>query len=201
MRQKLFLILIGFLFFLTALYGCTGLLKESVGKNYFDLTLNPLVSGRNDINQGETLLVKEFSINPAFDSHSFIYRIGVNEYRNDYYNEFVNYPARLITERISETLYLSTHFTSGRIGMSQNITYRLSGKINRFYIDLQDPDHARAVIEIRMILEKKKGHAFNTVSNQTYVAEEPVLSREPSRMVSSWNTGLRNIIIQFLNSL
>jgi len=201
MRQKIFFILTGFLFFLTALYGCTGLLKEPVGKNYFNLALNPPVSGRNDINQGQLLLVKEFSINPAFDSHSFIYRVGINEYENDYYNEFVNYPAKLITEKISEALYLSSHFTSGRMGMSQNISYRLSGKINRFYIDFQDSDRTRAVIEIRMILEKKQGHTFNTVSNQTYVAEEPVLSRKPPQMVSAWNTGLRNIMIQFLNSL
>ena len=189
----------GFLLFLTTLFGCTGLLKEHVGKNYFDLAIRTTASDRNAPTQGEILLVKEFSIDPAFDSYTFVYRVGTNQYENDYYNEFINYPAKLITENISKALYSSVYFKKGRLAMAEDISYRLSGKIDRFYIDFHDKGVPKAILEIRITLEKKTGQRFNPFFSHTYVAEESVLSHSPSDLVSAWNTGLSKIMTQFFN--
>ena len=42
--------------------------------------------------------------------HAFVYRINENGYQSDFYNEFVSYPARLITDKITESLYATAHF-------------------------------------------------------------------------------------------
>jgi len=198
MQPKISIVLMGFLVILIIFYGCAGLKKEPVHKSYFDLAITLPVSSRNKICKGETLLVKKFDINPAFDSHSFVYRLGKNEYAIDYYNEFVSSPARLITEIIEGSLCASNLFTSLQTSMKQNISFRLSGKITRLYGDFQDPSNPRAVIEISMILGKKDGPAFQAISSKTYIAEENISSSDPSQLVSGWNTGLSKIVIQFI---
>ena len=199
MQPKISIVLTGFLVILISFYGCTGLKKEPVNKSYFDLAITLPVSSQNKVCKSETLLVKEFYINPVFDSHSFVYRLGKNKYAIDYYNEFVSSPARLITQGIEESLCASNLFTSIQANKKQNIGFRLSGKITRLYGDFQDPSNPRAVIEISMILEKKHDTAFQTISSKTYLAEEKILSNDPSKLVSGWNAGLLKIVIGFIS--
>ncbi len=199
MPQKTSIVLTGLVFIIIFIYGCAGLKKEPVDKNYFDLAITLPVSSQDKMCNGERVLVKEFYINPAFDSHSFVYRLGKNKYAIDYYNEFVNSPARLITEKIEGSLYASNLFTCIQTNMKQNISFRLSGKITRLYGDFQDPSNPRAVIEISMILEKKDGPAFQAISSKTYLAEENISSNDPSQLVSGWNTGLLKIVIEFIS--
>ena len=199
MQPKISIVLTGFLVILISFYGCTGLKKEPVNKSYFDLAITLPVSSQDKMCKGKTILVKEFYINPAFDSHSFVYRLGKNKYSIDYYNEFISSPARLITQIIEESLCASNLFTSIQTDKKQNISFRLSGKITRLYGDFQDPSNPRAVIEISMILGKKHGSAFQAISSKTYLAQENISSNDPSKLVSGWNTGLLKIVIQFMN--
>ncbi|MDA3790833.1 MAG: hypothetical protein PF503_20355 [Desulfobacula sp.] len=199
MQPKISMVLTGFLVILISFYGCAGLKKEPVNKSYFDLAITLPVSSQNKVCKSETLLVKEFYINPVFDSHSFVYRLGTNKYAIDYYNEFVSSPARLITQGIEGSLCASNLFTSIKTNKKQNISFRLSGKITRLYGDFQDLSNFRAVIEIRITLEKGNGTAFQTISSKTYLAEEKILSNDPSKLVSGWNTGLLKIVIEFIS--
>jgi len=193
------MILIGFMICLNTFYGCGGLKNEPVTKNYFNLDINLPVSDQNNINKGSGLLVKEFDISPVFDSHAFVCRVGKNEYINDYYNEFINYPAKLVTEKIAETLYGTHFFKSALTNMRQNIDFRLSGKITRLYGDFQNTDDPKAIIEIRMILEQKRNNIFQTISGKTYLTETPVSSLKPDQLILGWNTGLSKIMKQFIN--
>ncbi|MCP3873720.1 MAG: hypothetical protein GY699_11260 [Desulfobacteraceae bacterium] len=197
MRQKIFT-LIGWFVLLNIFLGCVGLQKEPIDKNYFNLNVD-LPLSQDSIGNGDALLVKEFSINPAFDSHSFILQVSKNEYKNDFYNEFVSYPANLITEKITESLCETSHFTPALTSMRQEIKYRLSGKITKLYGDFQKSDNPKAVIEIRMTLEKNIENVFNIVSNKTYFVQEPISSSTPDQLVSGWNKGLTKIIAQFIN--
>ncbi|MBU1341426.1 MAG: hypothetical protein KKE44_03995, partial [Proteobacteria bacterium] len=147
------IIFIGLVFFLNMLSGCSGLQKEPVIKNYFDLEIKLADSPSQKRGNNDTLIVKQFFITPEFDSYSFVYRMTKNEYITDFYNEFISYPAKLITEKITETLCSSSYFTPAPTSMKQDITYRLSGKITRLYGDFQNADDPKAIIEIRMTLE------------------------------------------------
>ncbi len=201
MRPKIAIILIGFVVCLNIFYGCAGLNKKPIEKKYFDLNIHLPFSDRNTISQGASLLVKEFTINPVFDSHSFVYHVGKNEYATDYYNEFVSFPAKLVTEKIAENLYASSHFKSALTNMKQDIDFRLSGKITMLYGDFQSINAPKAIIEIRMILEQKTNKNFKVITGKTYLAKEDISSRGPAHLVSGWNTGLLKIVTQFTHDL
>ncbi|MCD4721112.1 MAG: hypothetical protein K8S13_14830 [Desulfobacula sp.] len=199
MQPKKSIILVGIVICLNAFYGCAGLKKEPIEKKYFDLNINLPASNQNSISQGTALLVKEFFINSTFDSHSFVYRVGKNEYVTDYYNEFVSYPARLVTEKIEENLYASSLFTPALTNIKQDIDFRLSGKITNLYGDFQDTNDPKAIIEIRMALEKRVDKTFQVISEKTYRSEENISTHAPAHLVSGWNTGLLKIVTQFIN--
>lgn len=207
MRQNHSIILTGLPVFLTVLTvlsvlsGCAGIQTKPAGKNYFQLQTTVPAAAPDRISSGAPLLVKTFSINPSFDSHSFVYRMGKNEYITDYYNEFINSPTRLITEKIAENLYSSSRFTPAATDRKQDITYLLSGKITRLYGDFQATNAPKAVIEIRMILKKNTGKTFQVIAGKTYPAQEPILSRKPDHLVSGWNKGLVKIMAQFISDL
>jgi hypothetical protein len=184
---------------LTALTpGCSNLQKEAVTKQYYDLSPQVPVPSKNCLLQGETLMVKTFVIDSTFDSHSFVYKIGENEYRTDYYNEFISYPSKLITEKTSEILYRSIYFKPVLTDTKKDITFRLSGTITRLSSDFTDRNNTRAVMEIVMVLEKNNGAAFIPVLSNTYTADEPIPDKAPSSLVSGWNVGLSKILVQFI---
>lgn len=198
MARKFSLFITGILIFILLILGCSGLQKEALTKQYFDLTPDAPVSAKNSPNQGETLMVKAFSINSTFDSHAFIYRVGENEYSTDYYTEFISYPSKLITEKTSEALYGSRHFRPTLTDDKKDITFRLSGRITRLTGDFIDKNNAKAVIELILILEKRTGSTFTPVLSNTYAADEPIPNTDPSSLVSGWNTGLSKILSQFI---
>jgi hypothetical protein len=178
--------------------GCSSLQKEAVTKQYYDLSLQVPVPSKNGLFQGDTLMVKAFAINSAFDSHSFVYKIGENEYRTDYYNEFISYPSKLITEKISEVLYRSIYFKPALTDDKKDITFRLSGAITRLSGDYTDQKNPRASMELMLILEKRSGSTFTPVLSNTYAIDEPIPNADPSSLVSGWNSGLAKILYRFL---
>ena len=188
----------GILFLILLTLGCSGLQKDPVIKQYFDLKPDVPVSLKNNPKQGETLIVKAFSINPTFDSYSFVYRIGENEYRTDYYSEFICYPSKLITERTSEALYGTTHFRPALTDDKKDTQYRLSGKITKLSGDFTDKNNTKAAIELMLILEKKDGSIFKPILSNTYTADVAIPDKNPSSLVSGWNKGLSKILNQFI---
>ena len=198
MAQKFLIAITALLILILLTYGCSGLQKEALTKQYFDLSPQIPVSSKDNLCRGETLIIKAFSINPAFDSHSFVYKIGENEYTTDYYSEFISYPSKLITERTSEALYGSPHFRPALTDDKKDITYRLSGKITRLSGDFLDKNNAKASIKLILILEKRTGSTFTPVLSNTYMADEPIKDKEPSSLVSGWNSGLSKILAQFI---
>lgn len=198
MERKFSPVIAGILFLIFSIPGCSGLQKEPMTKQYFDLSIQIPVDSKDSLCRGETLIIKTFSINPAFDSHSFVYKVGENEYRTDYYNEFISYPSKLITERASEALFGSPYFRPALTDDKKDITYRLSGKINKLSGDFIDKNNAKAVIELILILEKRTGSTFTPVLSDTYMADESIPDKEPSSLVSGWNSGLSKILMQFI---
>lgn len=189
---------IGILILICSGPGCSPLEKIPIKKNYYDLVLPGESTPHKNLHTGSPLLVKEFRIAPAFDSHSFIYRIDRNKYINDYYNEFVSYPARLITEEFSDRLYATPYFSTVTLPRKSGIRYRLSGKINRLYGDFQQHDRPKAVMALQLILEKQSDRLFEIVQSRIYTATVKLSSRKRKDLVSGWRKGLDDIISRFV---
>ncbi|MBU2430498.1 MAG: hypothetical protein KKH99_07380, partial [Proteobacteria bacterium] len=189
-----------FCFFL--LFACSGLQTPSITKNYFDLNMHTQGPKNHGlIRQGQILLIKELSIASEFDSHSFVYRMDEFKYTTDFYNEFVAYPAGLITEKISEKLYHSEYFSPFLARRQQDISFRLFGKITALYGDMQNRKSPEAVMGIRLILEKKTGDTFTKIFARTYQFREMLSSFEPEQLAAGWSKGLDTITSDFINDL
>lgn len=178
--------------------GCSSLQKEAITKQYYNLSPQVPAPAKNGLFQGDTLMVKAFSINSAFDSYSFVYKVGENEYATDYYTEFISYPSKLITEKISEALFGSPYFRPALTDDKKDVAYRLSGTITRLSGDYTDKKNPKASMELMLILEKKTGAAFTPVLSNTYAVDEPIPDRNPSSLVSGWNAGLSEILDRFM---
>lgn len=180
--------------------GCAPLKKEHAEKQYYDLNIaqnkTDRENGRTVSDQRPSLLVKELLMAPAFDSHAFIYRLRKDNYQADFYNEFIIYPAKLITDKIRESLYNSQHFSKSLNKHKEAINFRLSGKILNLYGDLITPNTPKAVIEIRFQLEKNSDDGFQSWLNQTYRSEINLPSAQPEDLAAGWSKGLTNIINQ-----
>ena len=122
-----------------------------------------------------------------------------NLYQPDFYNEFITYPTRLITDQLKENLCASRYFAAPLVHSKKAIRYRLSGKITKLYGDFQTPESPKAVIEIRLILEKMESNAFTTFFNKTYKSDEPIALGDPKLLAQGWTTGLGKIILEFLS--
>lgn len=196
------IILTTFVLCFLLIFGCSGLQNPPVVKNYFDLDIHaPAAKTNTRINQDNVLLVKELFIAPEFDSHSFVYLISENKYTNDFYNEFVTYPARLISDKIEETLYAPGYFIPFSTHKQQDISFRLFGKITNLYGDMQNKNSPKAIMEIRFILEKKIDNNFKKVFWKTYRIQEPLSAPKPDLLVKGWSKGLNTIISNFLNDI
>lgn len=186
---------------LLVLTGCGGFDKKPIRIHQYDLIISHTEKNANLAEKGHRLLVKELQIAAAFDSHQFIYRISPDRYVNDYYNEFIQYPARLITERLSNALG-RTQFFSTRV--TQDISrpdYRLSGKINKLYADRQDKARHQAIMEITLILEKKGENAFLPLISKTYGQEIELETTSPVELSRKWGKALEIILDQLVSDV
>ncbi|MCK5686714.1 hypothetical protein KAJ27_21430 [bacterium] len=199
-RKTLFIITV-FLMCMNIFYGCGSLKTQYIEKQYYDLTTGTPdnTSGSKDCtNSGSTVLIKPFPIDPAFDSFSFIYRVDKTRYVYDYYNEFISSPAKLISDKIAETLYASPHFQSALTKKPEDIEYRLSGKIIKLYGNFQKINTPKAVIEIRILLEQKNKKIFNQVISKIYSGTQTISSASPDDLLEGWDRGFSTIMKTFI---
>ncbi len=180
--------------------GCVTVQKDHVKKTYYDLDIQHVRPANTLKKESHTLLVKELAIASSFDSHSFVYRMSKNEYSTDFYNEFVNYPAKIITEKITERLFDSKTFIPALTSLRRDIQYRLSGRINYLYGDFRDTSDPKSIIEIRILLEQQsEKDGFQLITNKTYLVTESIDSHTPDQLVDGWNRGLGKIISEFID--
>ena len=186
------------------LTGCSGLQKTFPVKRFYGLDVNPGFSsqdirGTDTAEAGKSVLVRELRISPPYDSHAFVYKMGPQSYKTDFYNEFITYPTKLISEIIAEQLYASVYFSPPVSDRKQSIDYRISGKITRLYGDFQVTASAIAVIEIRLILEEKEKDRFIRVFSHTYRHDAPLDLPRPEQLSAGWSKGLEKIMIDFID--
>jgi len=183
---------------ISAFSACTKANKITLEKKFFDLDIKIDARYRTHSDTGNVLLVKQFFISPEYDSCSFVYKIKTNELKQDYYNEFIRCPSRLITRKTAKALWASPYFKPASTVMEDNIDLRLSGRITALYGDLRTETGPEAVISIHMILEKKKKKTFCPLMSRTYTRKIPIYSSAPSELAAGWAKGLSEIITQFI---
>ncbi len=195
------------------LSGCSPLQKEFRAKNYFSLAVPPLEfasmespGSQNPETQPKGLLVRELSISPEFATSFFVYQISPVQYREDYYNQFMVPPARMITDLLRENLYGSGLFRPIPAGEPFTIDFRLSGKIVDLYVDMKDSAHPYCVLSMRLILDKKEEKSnqeqgFTQVMSRFYKARVPAFSNAPKVIALGFSECGKQIISTFYEDL
>ena len=186
---------------LMALPACSIPGRAPIRTHQFDLSTKPFSESEKNPLTGPALMLQQFHITPAFDSYSFIYRTADDVYTRDYYNEFIIYPAKLITDKFAGCLFSSREFIPGMAGSKETVFFRLSGKITKLYADLRQSGRPCAVMEIGLLLEKKEGSTFRPVLSETYSRNVPVSSHRPIELIRGWSRGLSGIVRQFTDDV
>ena len=193
--------LVLFLTMVLAVAGCTPLNTHPVDKHHYDLLPDPHPSLDRHLNTGAPLVVRAFGIAPVFGSHAFVYRISRDRYTADYYNEFIRYPSKLITDKFTSRLYATPLFSPVQASRQTGTRYRLSGKITELYGDYRVREHPKAVMSVRLVLEKRTNRHFDVIQSRTYDAAVDMPAMTQEDLVSGWNTGLEDIITRFTDDV
>ncbi len=186
-----------------AFAGCGSFQQDFNQRKYFSLEVEAIPhSGSAFENQPKGLLIRDLSISPEFARRFFVYKVGAGQYEQDYYNEFMIPPARMITNILGENCYEWGLFRPVTGNESSQIQFRLWGKVVDLYVDMEIPSKPCSVLSIRLILEYQNPASQNSdffpVLSKHYTARVPVNSPKTSRqMVLAWSQGLQNILSEF----
>jgi ABC-type uncharacterized transport system auxiliary subunit len=180
------------------LSGCSGLIRDFPETRLFVLETPQVDGGGAGFQTGRGLLIRQFDVAAEFESSFFVYKVSDNRFTNDYYNKFMVSPGRMITDTVRDALEDSVLFRLVPAGEPDQIDFRLSGKITRLYVDIQNPDHPRAVMALRLLLEKQAPDGFKPAISHEYSVFEPVSGTRSEAYVQAWNRCLSQIVTEFL---
>lgn len=180
------------------LSGCSGIIRDFPETRLFVIESPRIKSTGTGFETGRGLLIRQFDISAEFESSFFVYKVSDNRFTNDYYNKFMVSPARMISDAVRDALDRSAFFRLVPTSEPDRIEYRLSGKITHLYADIQDPAHPRAVMALRLRLEKQTATGFMQVINQAYKAAEPASKGHSDTLARAWNLCLEQVVTEFL---
>lgn len=151
---------------------------------------------------GPAIRVVRVSIAEPFSRLSFNYKIGENQFQQDYYANFVASPDLLITNALAQWLTDSDQFQAVVLAASTVDTkYTLNGIVTQLYCDQTNPAQPQGVIAARFMLLDESDVAARVVMAQDYQARIPADSAAPGAVVKAWNAGLAKIFAELTNDL
>ncbi len=190
-----------FLIFLSLylMAGCTTIPNEFQEKVFYRIQGQSAMADKGSPGTGEGLLVKRFYIAPELKTPSFVYRLSPTRFTSDYYNNYITSPARMLTDIIKEDLWASPLFSPAQT--MADIHFQLGGKVTQFYGDIQDRTQPKAVITIRLILEKNTGDRFIPVIHKTYGAQILLDAPDPGLLADGLGKGINKILDAFYKDI
>ncbi len=186
---------------LSMITSCSGIRNEYQEKTMFRIEASPKMAESQDQESGEGLLVKRFSISPEFEGSPFMYRDNHNRFGSDYYHNYVVPPARMLTDVVMENLYASPLFSPVSPNSMDEIKYQLWGKITELYGDVRDKNQLKAVVTIRLALDRNNEGQFEPIIHNTFTASVPLTEPSPEAYIVGLNQGLTQILDAFFQDL
>jgi hypothetical protein len=181
--------------------GCINLRNKYLEKNVYRVQAQSCMAASNLPETGDGLRVQRFSISPEFETNSFVYRLSPTRFTTDFYNSFLISPARMITEVIQEDLWASPLFSPVPAQTMADIHFQLWGKVLAFHGDIQNIKQPKAIVTIRLILEKNTGDGFTPVINKTYGAQILLDAADPGLLADGLGKGINEILDAFYTDI
>lgn len=180
--------------------GC-GIKNDYTEKQMFRLRADGNMSADPDNRSaGVPLVVKRLDISPEFSSAGFVYRVDENRFTQDYYNNYMTSPARMVSDVMLEALVNSPRFTPVPKNQIPDDIFQLWGKITALYCDRRNTSAVSAVVAIALNLDRLNKDGFKPVLAKTYSAQIS-LGRDtsPKAYVQALNRGLTGIVNDILS--
>lgn len=182
------------------LAGC-GIKNDYTKKQVFRLCAdcdNP--TGQSNRSAGAPLVVKRLDISPEFSGAGFVYRVDQNRFTQDYYNNYMTSPARMISDVMLEALVDSPQFAPAPKNRIPDDIFQLWGKVTALYRDQRNASTVSAVVTMALNLDRLNKEGFTPVLSKTYSAQIP-LGRDtsPRAYIQALNHGLADIIKDILS--
>lgn len=156
----------------------------------------------NSPSRGMVLAVRGFTIDPAYDSRSLLYRRGESEYESDFYNVFLVAPQALISSQTRNWLaHLGLFKTVLEPGSLVEATHILEGNVLALYGDFRGQSLPRAVMEIRIFVVKSRGSMPEVIFTRDYQASRQAKEHTADALVAAFNQCLAQILTELERDL
>lgn len=148
---------------------------------------------------GFPLVVKRLDISPEFGGAGFVYRMAQNRFTQDYYNNYMTLPARMISDVVFEALVNSPQFAPVPKNQIPDDIFQLWGKITALYCDRRSASAVSAVVNMALNLDRLHKDGFTPVLAKTYSAQIPLGSdTSPKAYIQALNRGLALIVKEII---
>lgn len=137
------------------------------------------------------LRVARVKVPPPFDKETFHYRVGPNQYRADYYVNFIAPPGRLITGELIRWLSASNQFdtvidASSPVGSDVTLQCVITG----LYADYTDRAAPAAVVDATIFLLDESGVDARVLLSTDYHESEPMAEQGSAELARAWGVAL-----------
>lgn len=196
MRLPFFTMMICLLTAAAFLAGCGGLKNDYTEKQLFRLRAwDSDPTDQNNRSHGAPLVVKRLDISPEFGGAEFVYRVDQNRFTQDYYNNYMTSPARMISDVMYEALVNSAQFAPVPKNKVPESFLQLWGKITALYCDHRNASEVSAVVTIALNLDRLDDNGFTPLLSKTYSAEIDLGSDTgPKAYIKALNRGLADVV-------
>jgi ABC-type uncharacterized transport system auxiliary subunit len=133
---------------------------------------------------------------PQYETRKLVYKIGPNEFSEDFYNEMVGMPARLIAAKLSGYLDASSsRFRATQGVMAQSPDLTLDVYLSAFYGDFTVNPH-KAIVELKATLTDQRSSRPRTLMSNSYSQTQLLNSNSTDRAAT-----LTDALSQALNPI
>ena len=189
-RNLSILVLLGVLFFLA---GCVS--QPNPEKNMFILNVPQAASDVSNPAR-RTLLVGTASAAAGYENQGLVYRVGPDKYQQDFYNDFLAPPARLLMDMATQ--YLDARNTKVRVVKTPGLilaAFGLETYLESIYGDYT-VDPPQAVFNVRFTLNDLRGDNPKVLFDNNYQRQIPITGKGPAGLVEALNLGLVEVMAE-----
>ncbi|MEQ8762750.1 MAG: ABC-type transport auxiliary lipoprotein family protein [Planctomycetota bacterium] len=140
------------------------------------------------------LRIGHVRISSQYSGRELTYKTDEQQYESDFYNEFLDDPARLIEEQAFSWLSSSGRFEQVLDpGHPSRAAWRLDLRIQTLYGDYHDAEPPEAVLAMQTFLLDEDSGTQSVLLFDSYEARVPCEGDAPS-LAAAWSEALREIL-------
>ncbi len=143
------------------------------------------------------LLIGPFSAGAVYDDLAFVYQVGPEELKTDFYNQFAAPPARLLADQTTQ--YLNENNKRLRAVKMTGLAladYGLDAYVEAIYGDFTHDEEGVAVIKIRFTLNDLGSAKPRVLLDKVYEERVMCAEKTPEALVAAWSLALSNLLFQ-----